>query len=75
MKPRGKDPVLILGELIDTHPYMLLNYNDTRDNMFTLAHELGHSMHSFYTNKTQPYHYANYSMFVAKLLRHSMKIC
>ncbi|MEA3500327.1 MAG: oligoendopeptidase F [Candidatus Marinimicrobia bacterium] len=51
----------------DTHPYMLLNYNDTRDNMFTLAHELGHSMHSFYTNQTQPYHYANYSLFVAEV--------
>ncbi len=51
----------------DTHPYMLLNYNDTRDNMFTLTHELGHSMHSFYTNKTQPYHYANYSLFVAEV--------
>ena len=51
----------------DTHPYMLLNYNDTRDNIFTLAHELGHSMHTFYTNKTQPYVYANYSMFVAEV--------
>lgn len=51
----------------DTHPYLLLNYNDTRDNMFTLAHELGHSMHSFYTNKTQPYLYANYSLFVAEV--------
>ncbi|MEA1986015.1 MAG: oligoendopeptidase F [Candidatus Marinimicrobia bacterium] len=51
----------------DTHPYMLLNYNDTRDNMFTLTHELGHSMHTFYTNKTQPYHYANYSLFVAEV--------
>ncbi|MDA3871034.1 MAG: oligoendopeptidase F [Candidatus Marinimicrobia bacterium] len=51
----------------DTHPYMLLNYNDTRDNIFTLAHELGHSMHSFYTNETQPYVYANYSMFVAEV--------
>ena len=51
----------------DTHPYMLLNYNDTRDNIFTLAHELGHSMHSFYTNKTQPYIYSNYSLFVAEV--------
>ena len=38
-----------------THPYVLLNYNDTLDNMFTLAHEMGHAMHSWYSNANQPY--------------------
>ncbi len=49
------------------HPYILLNYNDTQDNMFTLAHELGHTMHSFYSRRTQPYATADYSLFVAEV--------
>lgn len=49
------------------HPYILLNWNNTLDDMFTLAHELGHNMHSFFTEKTQPYPYANYSIFVAEV--------
>ncbi|SDB48498.1 oligoendopeptidase F [Pseudobutyrivibrio sp. YE44] len=49
------------------HPYMLLNYNDTFDDMFTTAHEMGHSMHSYYSNKTQPYIYSNYKIFVAEV--------
>ncbi len=49
------------------HPYILLNWNNTMDDLFTLAHELGHNMHSFFTEKTQPYHYANYSTFVAEV--------
>ena len=49
------------------HPYILLNYNKTLDNMFTIAHELGHAMHSFYTNRHQPYHYSNYTIFVAEV--------
>lgn len=49
------------------HPYILMNYNDTRDNMFTLAHELGHTIHSMLTNETQPYIYADYSLFVAEV--------
>lgn len=43
-----------------THPYVLLNYNDTLDNMFTLAHEMGHAMHSWYSNANQPYIYSQY---------------
>ena len=50
-----------------SHPYILLNYNLTLDNMFTTAHELGHAMHSFYTNSHQPYHYSNYTIFVAEV--------
>ena len=49
------------------HPYILLNYNNTLDDMFTTAHELGHAMHSFYTNQTQPYHYHDYTIFVAEV--------
>ena len=49
------------------HPYMLLNYTDTFDDMFTTAHEMGHSMHSYFSNKTQPYIYSNYKIFVAEV--------
>jgi oligoendopeptidase F len=50
-----------------THPFVLMNYNDTIDNMFTLAHEMGHAMHSFLSNKTQPYPKSQYSIFVAEV--------
>ena len=50
-----------------SHPYMLMNYNGTMDHMFTLAHELGHAMHSQYSNKTQPYATADYALFVAEV--------
>lgn len=50
-----------------THPYVLLNYQDTINDVFTLAHEMGHALHSFYTNKTQPYTYAEYKIFVAEV--------
>lgn len=49
------------------HPYVLLNYNGTLDDMFTLAHEMGHAMHSNYSNKAQPYIYAGYKIFVAEV--------
>lgn len=50
-----------------SNPYILLNYHDTLDNVFTLAHEMGHSMHSYYTHKNQPYVYGNYSIFLAEI--------
>ncbi|NLK28544.1 MAG: oligoendopeptidase F [Clostridiales bacterium] len=50
-----------------THPYVLLNYNDTLDNVFTLAHEMGHAIHSYYSDKNQPYIYAGYKIFVAEV--------
>ncbi len=49
------------------HPYVLLNHNDTLDNMFTLAHEMGHAMHSYYSNANQPYIYSQYKIFVAEV--------
>lgn len=51
----------------DTEPYILLNYNDSLDSMFTTVHELGHSMHSYYTRSTQPYIYGSYSIFLAEI--------
>lgn len=51
----------------DSKPYILLNYHDTLDNVFTVAHELGHSIHSYLTRKNQPYIYGNYSIFVAEV--------
>ncbi|MBQ1871042.1 MAG: oligoendopeptidase F [Lachnospiraceae bacterium] len=50
-----------------THPYVLMNYADTLDSMFTLAHEMGHSMHSYLSYKNQPTVYANYVIFVAEI--------
>jgi oligoendopeptidase F len=49
------------------HPYVLMNYNDTVDNMFTLAHEMGHAMHSHLSSQKQPYPKAHYSIFVAEV--------
>ncbi|MCX7842653.1 MAG: oligoendopeptidase F [Clostridia bacterium] len=50
-----------------THPYVLLNYQGTINDVFTLAHEMGHALHSFYSNKTQPYVYSQYKIFVAEV--------
>ncbi|HYE11452.1 MAG TPA: oligoendopeptidase F [Patescibacteria group bacterium] len=50
-----------------SHPYVLLNHTDTVNNMFTLAHEMGHALHSFYSDANQPYIYAQYKIFVAEV--------
>ena len=55
------------GDAYDVHPYMLLNYNGKYDDMSTLAHELGHTMHSYFSNKTQPFPLASYPIFVAEV--------
>lgn len=55
------------GGAYDVHPYMLLNYQGKYDDMSTLAHELGHTMHSYYSNRTQPYATADYPIFVAEV--------
>lgn len=49
------------------HPYVLLNYNGTLDYVFTLAHEMGHALHSWFSDKNQPYTYAGYKIFVAEV--------
>ena len=53
--------------IYDVHPYMLLNYNGTLDAVFTLAHELGHTMHSMLSVENQPYATSNYTIFVAEV--------
>ena len=50
-----------------THPYVLLNYQKTTSDVFTIAHELGHAMHSHYSNLNQPYAKAGYTIFVAEV--------
>ncbi len=50
-----------------TNPYILMNWQDNVDNLFTLAHEFGHSVHSYYTRENQPYVYGDYSIFVAEV--------
>ncbi|KLU67942.1 oligoendopeptidase F, plasmid [Desulfosporosinus acididurans] len=49
------------------HPYVLLNHQDTLDSMFTIAHEMGHSLHTYLSNHTQPHLYAGYKIFVAEV--------
>lgn len=49
------------------HPYVLLNHQDTVNHMFTLAHEMGHSLHTYYSSETQPYIYASYPTFLAEV--------
>jgi oligoendopeptidase F len=55
------------GGAYDVHPYMLINYNGKYDDMSTLAHELGHTMQSYYSNRTQPYALSDYPIFVAEV--------
>ena len=64
---RGKRTGGYSSGCYDTNPYILLNYQDKYDDMSTLAHELGHSMHSYYTIKNNPYQYGHYSIFVAEV--------
>lgn len=68
----------------ETHPYVLLNYDNKLDDAFTLAHEMGHSMHSYYSNKNQPSVYSQYTIFLAEvastvneslLIDHMLKNC
>ena len=51
----------------DTHPYVLLNYQQTTHDVFAIAHEMGHSLHSYFSNRTQPYAKADYKIFVAEV--------
>ena len=78
----GKSSGAFSGGSYTTPPYILLNYNGTIERVFTLAHEMGHSMQSFYVNQTEPYIYSDYSIFVAEvastcaeavLLKHLLK--
>ncbi len=55
------------GTTFGVHPYVLLNWTDLLNDVFTLAHEMGHNMHSHFTGEFQPYPYANYSIFLAEV--------
>ena len=55
------------GSAYDVHPYILLNFNGQYDDVSTLAHEMGHALHSYYANKAQPFPLADYSTFVAEV--------
>jgi len=64
---RGKRSGAYSGGTYDTQPFILMNYQDDISSMFTLAHELGHSLHSQYTSEKQPYVYSDYEIFVAEV--------
>lgn len=64
---KGKRSGAYSGGSYDTNPFMLLNWQDTLDNLFTLVHEMGHSMHSSFTRESQPYVYGDYSIFLAEI--------
>ena len=55
------------GSTFGVHPYVLLNWTDLLNDVFTLTHEMGHNMHSHFTGISQPYSYANYSIFLAEV--------
>ena len=63
----GKRGGAYSGGAYKTQPFILLNFQNNRESMFTLAHELGHSMHSFFTRSHQPYQYGEYTIFVAEV--------
>ena len=64
---QGKSSGAYSGGAYTTNPFILMNYEDNLNAMFTLAHELGHSMHSYLTRQNQPYHYGHYTIFVAEV--------
>lgn len=64
---RGKRSGAYSWSTYGTHPYVLMNYQGTLDHLFTLAHEMGHAMHSWYTHRSQPYHYSHYPIFLAEV--------
>jgi oligoendopeptidase F len=65
--PGKRSGAYMSGAAYDVHPYLLLNYNGKYDDMSTLAHELGHAMHSWFSNKAQPFATAGYPIFVAEV--------
>src|SRR5690625_2206477 len=67
MENKGKRSGAYSSGAYGTDPYILLNWQNKVNDMFTLTHELGHSVHSYYTRKHQPFRYGNYSIFVAEV--------
>jgi len=64
---KGKGSGAFSSGTYDSYPYIMMNYTGTLDSVSTLAHEMGHSQHSYLTNHTQPIQYADYSLFVAEV--------
>jgi oligoendopeptidase F len=64
---KGKRSGAYSSGAYDTKPYILLNWHDTLDQVFTLVHEMGHSVHSYFTRSNQPYVYGDYSIFLAEI--------
>ncbi len=82
-RPRKHSGAYMNGSAYDVHPYLLLNHNDDYESVSTLAHEFGHAMHSYLSNKHQPFVAADYPTFIAEiasttnevfLLEHMLKI-
>lgn len=63
----GKTTGAYSGGVYNVHPFMLLNYNNTLNDVFTLAHEMGHTVHTMFANEYQPYATSNYTLFVAEV--------
>ena len=63
----GKRSGAYSSGVYDTHPYVLLNYQETTNDIFTVAHEMGHALHSYKSNETQPYAKADYTIFLAEI--------
>jgi oligoendopeptidase F len=63
----GKRSGAYSAPVYGSHPYMLLNYTDTLDDVFTTAHEMGHSMHTILSHESQPFIYSDYTIFVAEV--------
>lgn len=64
---KGKRSGAYSSGAYDTLPYILMNWHDTLDQLFTLVHEMGHSVHSYFTRNNQPYVYGDYSIFLAEI--------
>lgn len=67
MENQGKTSGAYSWGAFGTHPYVLLNWQDNVNNLFTLAHEMGHALHSYYSDRNQSYVYAGYKIFVAEV--------
>lgn len=67
LENKGKRSGAYSSGTYGTNPYVLMNWQDNLNNLFTLAHEFGHSMHSYFTTENQPFPYADYSIFVAEV--------
>src|SRR5258706_4005695 len=67
--PRGRasSPARMAGDAYDVHPLLLINYTNNYDSVTTIAHEWGHAMHSYLSNKAQPFATSSYATFVAEI--------